>query len=117
MQKAIQGIDGRPRPHRAVDAFPARSLLHRGRHGTPLSPVPLPDHAGPHHLTPAFKRSGAGRHPHRGSGAVTSAYDGEVAHHDSTGAAGVAGPEEFHPTAAVAGAQRESPQRMKSAPG
>src|ERR1017187_6684082 len=58
-----------------------------------LSPFVLLDYHAPH-VYPATdnKRRGVGPHPHRGFETVTIAFEGSVAHHDSTGAGGVIGP-------------------------
>lgn len=49
------------------------------------------DYAAPHQFAPNFSKQarGVGQHPHKGFGAVTIAYSGEVAHRDSTGGGGV----------------------------
>jgi redox-sensitive bicupin YhaK (pirin superfamily) len=58
-----------------------------------LSPFVLIDYHPPFVYPPATNmRRGVGPHPHRGFETVTVAFEGSVAHHDSTGAGGVIGP-------------------------
>lgn len=91
--KKIIGIYQSPRSHWVGDGFPVRSMFSYSNHGKYLNPFLLLDRAGPF----AFPSSdaanrGVGEHPHRGFETVTIVYDGEVAHHDSTGEGGVIGP-------------------------
>lgn len=57
-----------------------------------LNPFLLLDYHPPYDYTPTTHRRGVGPHPHRGFETVTLAFEGSVAHHDSTGNAGVIGP-------------------------
>jgi redox-sensitive bicupin YhaK (pirin superfamily) len=58
-----------------------------------LSPFVLLDYHAPFVYEPTTNlRRGVGPHPHRGFETVTVAFEGSVAHHDSTGAGGVIGP-------------------------
>jgi hypothetical protein len=58
-----------------------------------LSPFLLLDYGEPHDFPPTDNaRRGVGPHPHRGFETVTIAFQGSVAHHDSTGRGGVIGP-------------------------
>jgi quercetin 2,3-dioxygenase len=58
-----------------------------------LSPFLLLDYGAPEEFPPtANARRGVGPHPHRGFETVTIAFQGSVAHHDSTGKGGVIGP-------------------------
>jgi redox-sensitive bicupin YhaK (pirin superfamily) len=58
-----------------------------------LSPFLLLDYGAPREFPPtANTRQGVGPHPHRGFETVTIAFQGSVAHHDSTGRGGVIGP-------------------------
>ena len=57
-----------------------------------LDPFVLLDYAPEHTFPPTTSRLGVGPHPHRGFETVTFAFQGSVAHHDSTGAGGVIGP-------------------------
>ncbi len=58
-----------------------------------ISPYVLLDHHPPFRYSPTEnEQRGVGVHPHRGFETVTLAFEGSVAHHDSTGNAGVIGP-------------------------
>src|SRR3954469_24846807 len=57
-----------------------------------LSPFLLLDYHPTYDYSPTNDRRGVGVHPHRGFETVTLAWQGSVAHHDSTGAGGVIGP-------------------------
>jgi redox-sensitive bicupin YhaK (pirin superfamily) len=57
-----------------------------------LSPFLMLDYHPPYDYTPTTQPRGVGVHPHRGFETVTFAWEGSVAHHDSTGAGGVIGP-------------------------
>ncbi len=59
---------------------------------TRLDPFVLLDYAPEHAFPATTARRGVGPHPHRGFETVTFAFQGSVAHHDSTGAGGVIGP-------------------------
>lgn len=90
--KKVLAVYSAPRPHWVGDGFPVRSLFSYNDHGRQLSPFLLLDHAPPTRFEPATQPRGVGQHPHRGFETVTIAYQGEVAHRDSTGAGGVIGP-------------------------
>ena len=78
--------------HWVGDGFPVRSLFSYDHHAQENSPFLLFDYAGPHHFPPAQTPRGVGQHPHRGFETVTIAYEGEVAHRDSTGGGGTIKP-------------------------
>jgi redox-sensitive bicupin YhaK (pirin superfamily) len=59
-----------------------------------MSPFFLLDYHAPRVYDPTTERRGVGTHPHRGFETVTIAYQGAVAHRDSTGAGGVIRPGE-----------------------
>jgi redox-sensitive bicupin YhaK (pirin superfamily) len=59
-----------------------------------MSPFFLLDYQKPEAFAPTTRRRGVGTHPHRGFETVTIAYQGKVAHRDSTGNGGVIGPGE-----------------------
>jgi quercetin 2,3-dioxygenase len=59
-----------------------------------MSPFFLLDYQKPELFAPTTRRRGVGSHPHRGFETVTIAYQGAIAHRDSTGAGGVIGPGE-----------------------
>jgi redox-sensitive bicupin YhaK (pirin superfamily) len=78
--------------HWVGDGFPVRSLFSYDRDAQENSPFLLFDYAGPYHFPPALTPRGVGQHPHRGFETVTIAYEGEVAHRDSTGGGGTIRP-------------------------
>ncbi|MBQ0535192.1 pirin family protein [Providencia huaxiensis] len=91
--KKIIGIYQSPRSHWVGDGFPVRSMFSYNDHGKYLNPFILLDRAGPFDFPSSNSANrGVGEHPHRGFETVTIVYDGEVAHHDSTGEGGVIGP-------------------------
>lgn len=90
--KQLKGIYKAPESHWVGDGFKVRSLFSYGNHGRFLNPFLLLDRAGPTKFKPTNQPGGVGEHPHRGFETVTIVYDGEVAHHDSTGQGGVIGP-------------------------
>ena len=69
-----------------------RSLFSYDGLGRQLSPFLVLDYAGPAQFAPAARPRGVGEHPHRGFETVTLVYQGEVAHRDSVGNAGLIGP-------------------------
>ena len=78
--------------HWVGDGFPVRSLFSYDREAQENSPFLLFDYAGPYNFPPAQTPRGVGQHPHRGFETVTIAYEGEVAHRDSTGGGGTIKP-------------------------
>ncbi|MDE0802142.1 MAG: pirin family protein [Acidimicrobiales bacterium] len=54
-----------------------------------LSPFLLMDYGAPHDYEPTTTPRGVGVHPHRGFETVTVAFEGALAHHDSSGGGGV----------------------------
>ena len=67
--------------------FPAANDL-----GARISPFLLMDYHAPHHYPPTDQPRGVGVHPHRGFETVTLAFDGSLAHHDSSGGGGIIRP-------------------------
>ena len=57
-----------------------------------LNPFLLLDYHPAYDYAPTERPRGVGVHPHRGFETVTIAWQGSVAHHDSTGSGGVIGP-------------------------
>ena len=93
MTKTIETIMHAPRSgHWVGDGFPVRSLFSYDGNPQALSPFLLFDYAGPYNFPPAQAPRGVGQHPHRGFETVTIAYEGEVAHRDSTGGGGTIRP-------------------------
>jgi quercetin 2,3-dioxygenase len=72
------------RVHGYMSAFPDAMLR--------LSPFLMLDYHAPFVYEGTEKPRGVGVHPHRGFETVTIAWEGSIAHHDSTGAGGIIGP-------------------------
>ena len=89
--KKVIGVYPAPAQHWVGNGFPVRSLFSYESLGKHASPFLLFDYAGPADFTPSAKPRGVGQHPHRGFETVTIAFQGEVAHRDSTGQGGVIG--------------------------
>lgn len=70
-----------------TQVLPGTNALHLA-----ADPFLLMDYHAPMDYPPTDEPRGVGSHPHRGFETVTLAFDGVVAHHDSTGAGGVIGP-------------------------
>jgi hypothetical protein len=68
-----------------------------------LDPFVLLDYHPEKHYAPSVTPRGVGVHPHRGFETVTFAFQGSVAHHDSTGAGGIIGPGDVQWMTAAAG--------------
>lgn len=82
----------RERSHHWVgDGFRVKGLLAYNDHelSRRTSPFLLLDYHSPHEYGPTDSPRGVGVHPHRGFETVTLAFEGRVAHHDSTGAGGI----------------------------
>ena len=77
--------------HWVGDGFPVRSMFGYNDLGQELNPFILLDYAAPHTFTPSPTTRGVGEHPHKGFETVTIAYQGEIAHRDSSGGGGVIG--------------------------
>jgi redox-sensitive bicupin YhaK (pirin superfamily) len=80
--------------HWVGNGFPVQSIFSYRDIAAEISPFLLMDYAGPAKFEPTEERRGVGQHPHRGFETVTIVYDGQVSHHDSTGAGGTIGPGE-----------------------
>jgi len=80
--------------HWVGNGFPVQSIFSYRDIYEEMSPFLLMDYAGPARFDPTEERRGVGQHPHRGFETVTIVYDGQVSHHDSTGAGGTIGPGE-----------------------
>ncbi len=72
------------RVHGYMNAFPNAMVR--------MSPFLMLDYHAPHVYTGTARPRGVGVHPHRGFETVTIAWEGRLAHHDSTGAGGIIGP-------------------------
>ncbi|HEX4243805.1 MAG TPA: pirin family protein [Steroidobacteraceae bacterium] len=107
MNKAVLSIHANPRGHWVGDGFPVRNLFSYDGLGQELSPFLLLDYAGPLAFEPAKTPRGVGEHPHRGFETVTIVYQGEVAHRDSAGNAGLIGPGDVQWMTAAGGVLHE----------
>jgi len=107
VKKTVSGVHPSPRGHWVGDGFPVRSLFSYDGLGQQLSPFLLLDYAGPAQFAPATQPRGVGEHPHRGFETVTIVYQGEVAHRDSVGNAGVIGPGDVQWMTAASGILHE----------
>ncbi len=92
--RRIDRVVAAPRPHWVGDGFYVSGFFNAIPDAQrKLSPFLLLDYGAPREFPPtANARRGVGPHPHRGFETVTIAFQGSVAHHDSTGKGGVIGP-------------------------
>src|SRR6201989_1068543 len=104
-QKKVLGTYGAGSDHWVGDGFPVRNLF--PSNGIEMSPVLMLDYAGPVHFEPATSQRGVGEHPHRGFETVTIAYQGSVAHRDSSGNSGVIYPGDVQWMTAASGVLHE----------
>ncbi len=105
--KTILHTNSGGRGHWVGNGFPVRSLFSYHEQAEALSPCLLLDYAGPAEFQPTENRRGVGLHPHRGFETVTIVYQGEVAHHDTTGSGGLIGPGDVQWMTAGAGLMHE----------
>ncbi len=91
--RRIEGIYGAPALHWVGDGFRVAGYF-EGIQGAAkkLDPFLLLDYHPTYQYPPTEQPRGVGVHPHRGFETVTISWQGNVAHHDSTGAGGVIGP-------------------------
>ena len=76
--------------HWVGDGFWVQPLFSHMGEDRGTDPFLMLDYAAPYQFAPANGRArGVGQHPHKGFETVTIAYQGEVAHRDSTGGGGV----------------------------
>lgn len=93
LHRTIEGIYKAPALHWVGDGFHVAGYFSAIPDAMrKLDPFLLLDYHPTHHYTPSVRPRGVGVHPHRGFETVTLAWQGSVAHHDSTGAGGVIGP-------------------------
>jgi quercetin 2,3-dioxygenase len=91
--RPIEGIYGAPDFHWVGDGFRVAGYFAAIPDAVrKLDPFLLLDYHPTYTYAPATRPRGVGVHPHRGFETVTLAWQGSVAHHDSTGAGGVIGP-------------------------
>ncbi len=89
-QRKVAGVYGGNGFHWVGDGFRVTQVF-PGAHdlGERISPFILMDYHAPYTYSPTDTPRGVGVHPHRGFETVTLAFEGALAHHDSTGAGGV----------------------------
>jgi hypothetical protein len=91
--RTIHGVFQGDRFHWVGDGFRVSNYFPSGNDIVErMSPFLLMDYHPRHDYAPTEKPRGVGAHPHRGFETVTLAFEGSVAHHDSTGGGGVIGP-------------------------
>ncbi len=91
--RRITGVYPAPPPHWVGDGFRVAGYFSRIPDAVrSLSPFLLLDYHAPYDYPPTDQPRGVGVHPHRGFETVTLAWQGSVAHHDSSGGGGVIGP-------------------------
>lgn len=89
--KTLQRILKSSETHWVGNGFPVSSVFAYDTLGAEFSPFLLLDYAAPHPFPPGNERRGVGGHPHKGFETVTIAYQGELAHRDSSGGGGTIG--------------------------
>jgi redox-sensitive bicupin YhaK (pirin superfamily) len=91
--RRIEGIYAAPGFHWVGDGFRVAGYFSAIPDAVrKLSPFLLLDYHPTYNYAPATRPRGVGVHPHRGFETVTIAWQGSVAHHDSSGGGGVIGP-------------------------
>ncbi len=91
--RQIEGIYGAPALHWVGDGFRVAGYFSAIPDAVrKMDPFLLLDYHPTYEFSPATRPRGVGVHPHRGFETVTLAWQGSVAHHDSTGGGGVIGP-------------------------
>jgi redox-sensitive bicupin YhaK (pirin superfamily) len=108
MQRQIAGVYSPPGFHWVGDGFRVAGyfsaipdVVRR------MSPFLLLDYGPEHEFKPTTAKRGVGSHPHRGFETVTIAFQGSVAHRDSTGSGGVIGPGDVQWMTAASGVLHE----------
>ncbi|MCK9522015.1 MAG: pirin family protein [Proteobacteria bacterium] len=102
--RTIEGIYKPPSLHWVGDGFRVAGYFSAIPNAVQkLDPFLLLDYHPPYHYTPTDRPRGVGVHPHRGFETVTFAFQGSVAHHDSTGAGGVIEPGDIQWMTAASG--------------
>jgi redox-sensitive bicupin YhaK (pirin superfamily) len=89
--KEITRVHQSSRMHWVGNGFPVRSVFNYNENARELSPFLLLDYAAPYQFSPGNEKRGVGGHPHKGFETVTVAYQGELAHRDSSGGGGTIG--------------------------
>lgn len=87
-QKYIQTIKAPSTPHMVGDGFRVHRMITDMQQ---MDPFIVMDYNAEYYFEPSDKPKGVGVHPHKGFETVTIAYQGKVAHEDSSGGGGVIG--------------------------
>ncbi len=106
----LKGLIGLYQPgsrHMVGDGFSVRNLFPSNDLDREVSPFLMLDYAGPQYFESTDHPRGVGEHPHRGFETITIAYEGILAHRDSTGNAGVIGPGDVQWMTAASGIVHE----------
>lgn len=91
--RKVTGVFRGSEPHWVGDGFYVSQVLPGPDDlARAADPFLMMDYNPPRQVEPTTRQHGVGPHPHRGFETVTLAFEGSVAHHDSTGAGGVIGP-------------------------
>ncbi len=91
--RELEGIYPAPTPHWVGNGFRVTGYFSVIPDAArKLDPFLLLDYHPAYDYSPAERPRGVGVHPHRGFETVTLAWQGSVAHHDSSGGGGVIGP-------------------------
>ena len=102
--RGVADVRGEGRYHWVGDGFRVESLFSPSDPlASMLDPFLLLGYHAPYEYSPTTTPRGVGVHPHRGFEIATLAFEGSVAHHDSTGAGGVIRPDDVQWMTAAAG--------------
>ncbi len=91
--RSVELVASPKTPHFVGDGFLVHNYIPSGFRldMQRMDPFLMLDYNAPHEFEPTDSPKGVGVHPHRGFETVTLAYQGRVAHHDSSGGGGVIG--------------------------
>ncbi|MGY6547329.1 pirin family protein [Arthrospiribacter ruber] len=91
--KKVEIVAAPKDPHFVGDGFRVHNFIPSGYRMDMkrMDPFIMLDYNSKHYFSPTKTPRGVGVHPHRGFETVTVAYQGKVAHHDSSGGGGVIG--------------------------
>jgi redox-sensitive bicupin YhaK (pirin superfamily) len=104
MKRSIERVFRGAPEHWVGDGFHVSNYFPSATyHQKRMSPFFLLDYQKPEAYSPTTRQRGVGTHPHRGFETVTIAYQGAIAHRDSTGNGGIIGPGEVQWMTAGAG--------------
>jgi redox-sensitive bicupin YhaK (pirin superfamily) len=91
--KNVELVVGPHTPHFVGDGFRVHNFIPGDPHMSMqrMNPFIMMDYNSKYYFSPTDVPRGVGVHPHKGFETVTLAYQGRVAHHDSTGNQGIIG--------------------------